>query len=56
LNDASDEVAYNYEGPNEMRDASGKLLKREDPAVQGVFRRRRTNSEMARRVYLDAHP
>ncbi|RUT02466.1 hypothetical protein DSM106972_059440 [Dulcicalothrix desertica PCC 7102] len=56
LNDASDEVVYRFEVPGAVLDGAGNLLPRNNPAVQAVFTRRRSNSQRALRVFSAAQP
>jgi hypothetical protein len=53
LNNASDEVAYNYERPGSVftLDKPKLLLPPSDPQVQDVFRSRRRSSQQAQSVY-----
>lgn len=56
VDEASDEVLYNFEIPGAILDAEKNKLPRTNPAVQAVFRRRRANSQRALRVYRARHP
>ena len=56
LNDAADEVVYNFEIPGSILDGSGNKLPRTDPAVQAVFGVRRSNAQRALAAYQAAHP
>lgn len=56
LNDAADEVVYNFEIPGSILDGSGNKLPRTDPAVQAVFGVRRANAQRALAAYQAAHP
>lgn len=47
MNDASDNVVYQFEVPGSILDSSRHLLPRADPAVQSVFNRRRANAQQA---------
>jgi peptidoglycan hydrolase-like protein with peptidoglycan-binding domain len=55
VNDASDEVVYNFEIPGAVLD-SGSKLPRSDSRVQEVFLRRRAYSERARQVHEGSTP
>jgi hypothetical protein len=56
LNDAADDVVYNFEIPARIIGASGNRLPRADAAVQAVFHERRTHAQRALRAYQNAHP
>ncbi|SDL47525.1 phage tail tip lysozyme [Pseudomonas indica] len=56
VDEASDEVVYNFEIPGAVLDAQNHKLPRSNPAVQAVFRRRRGLSQRALRVYRARHP
>ncbi len=55
VNDASDEVLYNYEVPGAILQGGAKLP-RTDPAVQQVFGQRRQSAQRALTAYRAAHP
>ena len=55
VDEATDEVLYNFETPGSVTSKTGKLP-RSDPAVQTVFAQRRTHARLAHDVYRDAHP
>jgi Phage tail lysozyme len=56
VNDASDNVLYQFEIPGSILDASGSKLSRTDPAVQTVFATRRNNANQALAAYQAVHP
>lgn len=56
VNDASDNVVYQFEIPGSILDASGNRLPRTDPAVQRVFATRRNNANQALTAYRAVHP
>ena len=56
VDEASDEVVYNFEIPGAILDAQNNKLPRSNPAVQRVFGRRRGLSQRALRVYRARHP
>ncbi|MGP3966673.1 phage tail tip lysozyme [Streptomyces sp. 6N223] len=55
VNDACDEVVYNYEIPGAIIQG-GSRLPRSDPRVQRVFNQRRPMAQHALTVYRAAHP
>ena len=50
VDDASDEVVYNFEVPGSIL-AGGAKLPRTDPRVQATFQQRRNHSQRASSVY-----
>ena len=61
LEEASDEIIYNFEVPGSILSKPGadgrrRKLPRNEPAVQDVFIRRRRYSSAARKVYRNVHP
>jgi hypothetical protein len=56
VDQASDEVAYNYETPGTIAPPGGSKLPRTDPAVQAEFGRRRPFAHRADAAYRAAHP
>jgi hypothetical protein len=56
VNDASDNVVYQFEIPGAVLDAAGNRLPRADPAVQAVFGTRRNLSQGALDAYRAVHP
>lgn len=56
LNDASDNVVYQFEIPGSILNGTGGKLPRSHPAVQAVFAVRRANGQQALRAYQAAHP
>jgi hypothetical protein len=55
VNDASDDVVYNFEVPGALLDSSGHKLPRTDPAVQAVFAARRGLSQRALAAFRAAN-
>jgi subtilisin family serine protease len=56
VNDAADDVVYDFEIPGAILDGAGNKRPRADPAVQAVFRQRRGNAQRALQAYQAAHP
>ncbi len=54
VNDAADEVVYNFEIPGAILDGNGNKRPRTDPAVQTVFGVRRANAQRAFNAYQAA--
>ncbi|TDC73250.1 phage tail tip lysozyme [Streptomyces hainanensis] len=55
VNDACDEVVYNYEVPGAIIQG-GSRLPRSDPRVRDVFAKRRPSAQAALNAYRAAHP
>jgi len=56
VNNASDEVVYNFETPGSVLDTNRQKLPRSDHRVQNVFVRRRKSAQHAYTVYKQVHP
>ena len=56
LNDASDNVVYQFEIPGSILDANRQKLPRADPAAQAVFQTRRALAQRALAAFQAAHP
>ncbi len=54
VDEASDDVAYEYEAPAAMLDAKFHKRPRTDPSVQKLFRERRPHAQAALRAYRAA--
>jgi hypothetical protein len=54
LNDASDNIVYQYEIPGSILNGTGGKLPRSHPSVQAVFAARRANSQRALQAYRAA--
>ena len=55
LNNASDNVVYQFEIPGSILSGAGGKLPRSHPAVQAVFAARRANGQRALQAYQAAH-